>query len=657
MKKRMGELQKQLLAWAKQYYQEDSPSVSDATYDEAMRELQSLEAQYPQYKAKKSITDSIGYVVLDKFAKEKHTQKMYSLGNAYNYEQLLAFDQRVQKEIGKTAYVVELKIDGLAMSIIYEEGKFKKAITRGDGVIGENVTHNIATIKSLPKNISIENMTIRGEVYLTKKTLEKLNEERLKNNLEPFANCRNAAAGSVRQLDSKVAMERNLQAFWYQIVDAKNLVDTQFEMLEKLQEEGFSVNPKSKRCNTMEEVITYIKEIEKQRFDFPYDIDGIVIKVDNLKNQEKLGNTIKVPKWAIAYKFPAEEVSSILEDIIITVGRTGKITPTGKLRPVHIAGTTVSAAQLHNFDLIEAKDIRINDEVIVRKAGEIIPEIVESKKEKRDGTQKKYEAPINCPVCDTEIVRDEYEVDYYCLNNDCPARIIQSLIHFASKDAMNIDGFGDKIIELFYKEQLIKTVEDIYLLSEKKDTILNLPGFKEKSTVKLLQAIENSKKNSFTKFIYALGIRNIGLKSAGILTKRYTTIEALQAADIEDLVDIEDFGYVRAKSVATFFKNEKNIELINNLKKLGINMQEEEKTIINSIFTNKVVVITGTFENYSRKEMQEKLENMGAKVTSSVSNKTDYVIYGENAGSKLSKAQALGIQLITENEWEEVSTV
>lgn len=657
MKKRMNELQKQLKKWAKEYYQADKPSVSDATYDEAMQELIMLEAKYPEYKAKKSITDSVGYIVLDKFEKEEHSQRMYSLGNAYNYEQLRAFDQRIQKEVGASEYTVELKIDGLAMSLIYEQHAFNKAITRGDGFIGENVTHNIATIKTIPKQINQTNLTVRGEIYLTKATLIDLNKEREKVGLEPFANCRNAAAGSVRQLDSKIAANRNLQGFWYQVVDAQQYVDTQYEMLELLKKSGFIVNENTKLCHNIEEVIEYIKILEKQRYDFDYDIDGIVVKVNSLAQQAQLGNTIKVPKWAIAYKFPAEEVETTLEDIIITVGRTGKITPTAKLKPVQIAGTTVSAAQLHNFALIAEKDIRINDIVVVRKAGEIIPEIVASLPEKRNGTQHKYTIPNNCPVCGNPIIQVGDEVDYYCVNNDCPARVVQSLIHFASKDAMNIDGLGEKIVELLYNEKLITTMEDIYLLWQKKAEILNLAGFQIKATDKLLQAIENSKQTTFAKFIYALGIRNIGLKSARILVEAYPTITAIKQASIEDLACIDDFGFVRAQAVASFFDNEHNWQMIQNLAQYGIKMEAEQKTIVTSLFTNKVVVITGTFTKYTRKEMEEKLQLLGAKVTSSVSKKTDFVIYGENAGSKLIKATQLGVKLMDEQEWEEVSNV
>lgn len=502
MKERMNQLQEMLQKWSKEYYQLDEPSVSDQTYDEALNELIELEKQYPQYKIENSITQKVGYVVLEKFEKEEHRVRMYSLGNAYNEEQLYAFENRIIKEVGPIEFVVELKIDGLAMSLVYENQSLSKAITRGDGFIGENVTHNIQTIYSIPKKIDYD-FTVRGEVYMNKKTLEKINEERFSNNEVPFANCRNAAAGSIRQLDAQIAAKRDLQAFWYSLVDASNYVDTHYEMLQLLEKQGFKVNPYYKKCESMKKVIEYIKELEKLRFDLDYDIDGIVVKVNDLRIQEELGYTNKVPKWAIAYKFAAEEVTTQLEDIILTVGRTGKITPNAKLSTVQVAGTKVSAAQLHNFDLIKEKDIRIQDYVIVRKAGEIIPEVIGVDFSQRKD-QKPYSIPTHCPVCHSEIVQFEDEVDYYCINNDCDARIVQSLIHFASKDAMNIDGLGDKIVEQFYQLGYLKTIEDLYTLKFKREELVVLPGFKEKSIDKLLENIELSKANRFFKITLCL---------------------------------------------------------------------------------------------------------------------------------------------------------
>lgn len=651
MKERMNQLQEMLQKWSKEYYQLDEPSVSDQTYDEALNELIELEKQYPQYKIENSITQKVGYVVLEKFEKEEHRVRMYSLGNAYNEEQLYAFENRIIKEVGPIEFVVELKIDGLAMSLVYENQSLSKAITRGDGFIGENVTHNIQTIYSIPKKIDYD-FTVRGEVYMNKKTLEKINEERFSNNEVPFANCRNAAAGSIRQLDAQIAAKRDLQAFWYSLVGASNYVDTHYEMLQLLEKQGFKVNPYYKKCESMKKVIEYIKELEKLRFDLDYDIDGIVVKVNDLRIQEELGYTNKVPKWAIAYKFAAEEVTTQLEDIILTVGRTGKITPNAKLSTVQVAGTKVSAAQLHNFDLIKEKDIRIQDYVIVRKAGEIIPEVIGVDFSQRKD-QKPYSIPTHCPVCHSEIVQFEDEVDYYCINNDCDARIVQSLIHFASKDAMNIDGLGDKIVEQFYQLGYLKTIEDLYTLKFKREELVLLPGFKEKSIDKLLENIELSKANRFSKLLYALGIRNIGSKSAQILASHYPNIELLKNASMEEIASIRDFGETRAKSVHLFLNNESNLHLIEKLSEFGINMIEEIEEKIESIFSGKTIVITGTF-GMNRKEIEEILLSHNAKVSGSVSKKTDIVLYGESAGSKYDKAVSLGVKVMDEKAFLEV---
>lgn len=647
MKEKMRKLQKQLKQWAKEYYTFDTPSVSDKTYDDALQQLITLEKQFPMYKEKDSITESVGYVILDKFEKEKHIEKMLSLGNAYSYEQLYAFDEKVRKEVGDVSYVVELKIDGLAMSLVYEDYMLKSAVTRGDGLIGENVTHNIKTIQAVPLKINVPKLTVRGEVYLDKKTLQRLNDERKLHNLELFANCRNAAAGTVRQLDASVAAKRNLQAFWYSIVGAKQFVDTQAKMLDFLKQQGFVVNDAYRIFSSMEEVITYISELQDKKNSFDYDIDGMVIKVNKLAQQDILGETVKIPKWAIAYKFPAEEVKTVLEDIVLTVGRTGKITPNAKLKTITVAGTKVSAAQLHNFDLIKEKDIRILDTVIVRKAGEIIPEVVGVDYTNRKN-QKMYEIPECCPSCHTKLVQYTDEVDYYCVNSECPAKIVQSLIHFVSKDAMNIDGLGDKIVEQFYELGFLKTIEDIYYLKNKRDQLIQLPGFKEKSIDKLLAAIENSKSNAFEKLIYALGIRNIGSKSARILVSQYPTIDMLLSAQEEALSNIKDFGATRANSVYQFFKNKENCKLIETLQTLNVNMVAEQTIQKQSIFTDKTIVITGTFEKMGRKEIEALLISHGAKVSGSVSKKTDFVIYGENAGSKLSKAQSFDVATMSE---------
>lgn len=651
MKERINQLQEMLKKWSQEYYQLDNPSVSDVTYDEAMNELLELEAKYPEYKSSNSITEKVGYKVLEKFEKEEHTQRMYSLGNAYNEEQLYAFENRIVKEVGFTEFVVELKIDGLAMSLVYENQILSKAITRGDGFIGENVTHNIQTIQSIPKKIN-HDFVVRGEVYMNKKTLEKINEEREEEGEIPFANCRNAAAGSIRQLDANIAAKRDLQAFWYSLVDASKYVSTHYEMLKLLEKEGFKVNEYYKKCASMKEVIEVIKEIDKIRLNLDYDIDGVVVKVNDLQLQEELGYTNKVPKWAIAYKFAAEEVVTQLEDIVLTVGRTGKVTPNAKLATVQIAGTKVSAAQLHNFDLIKEKDIRIKDYVIVRKAGEIIPEVIGVDYEKRKD-QKAYTIPTSCPVCDNPIIQFEDEVDYYCINNDCPARLVQSIVHFVSKDAMNIEGLGERNIEQFFQLGYLKTVEDLFTLKDNRDYLVQLPGFKDKSIDKLLKNIESSKSNSFSKLLYALGIRNIGNKSARILASHYPNIDLLQNASVDELSTIRDFGETRAKSIALFFENESNQKLIQKLKEHGVNMIEEVEEKITSFFSEKTVVITGTF-SMNRKEIEKILLSHSAKVSSSVSKKTDIVLYGESAGSKYDKAIDLGVNVMNEAQFLEV---
>lgn len=651
MKERINQLQEMLKKWSQEYYQLDNPSVSDVTYDEAMKELLELEAKYPEYKSSNSITEKVGYKVLEKFEKEEHTQRMYSLGNAYNEEQLYAFENRIVKEVGFTEFVVELKIDGLAMSVVYENQILSKAITRGDGFIGENVTHNIQTIQSIPKKIN-HDFVVRGEVYMNKKTLEKINEEREKEGEIPFANCRNAAAGSIRQLDANIAAKRDLQAFWYSLVDASKYVNTHYEMLKLLEKEGFKVNEYYKKCASMKEVIEVIKEIDKIRLNLDYDIDGVVVKVNDLQLQEELGYTNKVPKWAIAYKFAAEEVVTQLEDIVLTVGRTGKVTPNAKLATVQIAGTKVSAAQLHNFDLIKEKDIRIKDYVIVRKAGEIIPEVIGVDYEKRKD-QKAYTIPTSCPVCDNPIIQFEDEVDYYCINNDCSARLVQSIVHFVSKDAMNIEGLGERNIEQFFQLGYLKTVEDLFTLKDNRDYLVQLPGFKDKSIDKLLKNIESSKSNSFSKLLYALGIRNIGNKSARILASHYPNIDLLQNASVDELSTIRDFGETRAKSIALFFENESNQKLIQKLKEHGVNMVEEVEEKITSFFSEKTVVITGTF-SMNRKEIEKILLSHSAKVSSSVSKKTDIVLYGESAGSKYDKAIDLGVNVMNEAQFLEV---
>lgn len=633
-----------------EYYVLDKPSVSDQEYDRYYQELVALEDEFPQYRDPNSITQRVGGVVLDAFTKVEHKRMMLSLGNAFNREDLEAFDRRVREEVPKARYVVELKIDGLAMSLIYRDGRFVQALTRGDGVVGEDVTHNVKTIPSIPMQIPLDGeVEVRGEVYMPKASFDMLNEQREQQGEELFANPRNAAAGSIRQLDSSIAAKRKLDAFWYYFVNASEYgITSHEEALEKMSEMHLRVNPLRRVCTSIQEVWDFITDITAQREELPYAIDGMVIKVDDLQAQQRLGNTVKVPRWAIAYKFPAEEVITKLLDIVVTVGRTGRITPNAVLEPVRVAGTTVSAAQLHNEDMIKEKDIRIHDDVVVRKAGDIIPEVVRPLVERRNGTQGIYHFPTHCPICGSALVRFPEEAAHYCINQDCPARVVESMIHFASRDAMDIDTLGDKKVEFFHKQGFLKTIEDIYCLKERREELIGLEGFKEKSVDKLLAAIEDSKHNPLEDLIYGLGIRQVGKKAARILAKRFLTMDALMEADVEELTNIRDIGHITAESIVAFFHEPKNMELIAHLKGYGLRMDSEAEVIRESPFTGKTVVLTGTLQHMTRNEAKAILQNLGANVSGSVSKKTDYVIYGEAAGSKLTKAQDLGVATMDE---------
>lgn len=633
-----------------EYYVLDKPSVSDQEYDRKYQELVSLEEQFPAYRDVNSITQRVGGVVLDAFQKVEHKQMMLSLGNAFNIEDLRAFDRRVKEEDPNARYVVELKIDGLAMSLLYQEGRFVQAITRGDGVVGEDVTHNVKTIASIPMYLPLNGeIEIRGEVYMPNESFELLNKERMEKGEELFANPRNAAAGSIRQLDSSIAAKRKLDAFWYAFVNAQEHgIQSHEEALKKMSEMHLRVNPKRRVCTTADEIYMYIEEITKMREQLPYVIDGMVIKVDALRTQKRLGSTVKVPRWAIAYKFPAEEVITKLVDIVVSVGRTGKITPNAVLEPVRVAGTTISAAQLHNEDMIKEKDIRIHDDVVVRKAGDIIPEVVRPLKERRDDTQVRYQFPSHCPECESELVRYSQEAAHYCINQDCPARVVESMIHFVSRDAMNIDTLGDKKIKFFHSQGLLNTIEDIFQLEDHKEEILKLEGFKEKSYQNMIQAIQDSKKQPLGNLIYGLGIRQVGKKAANVLAKHFVTMNALMQAQEDELVDIKDIGDITAQSILAFFHEPKNIVLISHLVQFGLRMDSDMEELKESMFTNKTVVLTGTLTSMTRNEAKEILASLGADVVGSVSKKTDYVIYGDNAGSKLTKANSLGVTTMDE---------
>lgn len=648
-------LRRELEKYSIEYYVYDNPSVSDQEYDRLMQELMALEEKHPEMYDANSPSQRIIGQVLEGFEKVRHDSQMLSLGNVFNYEEIEEFVTRIQGSVKDAEFVVECKYDGLAMSLIYENGSFVRAVTRGDGLVGEDVSANIKTIQSIPMHIpERRHVEVRGEVYMPKKSFEELNERQKKNNQALFANPRNAAAGSIRQLDSGVCASRKLDAYWYYFQNAQDFgILTQQEALDRMRSLNFKVNPLFKVCKNTKEIWEFIQSIQEKRNDLPYEIDGMVIKLNSLSDQRILGSTAKVPRYATAYKFPAERVQTRLLDIVITVGRTGKITPNAVLEPVRIAGTTVSAAQLHNEDMILSKDLRINDIVVVQKAGEIIPEVVSSVKERRDGSQVPYVYPTHCPVCGSRLVRLEGEAAHYCINQDCPARVVESMIHFASRDAMDIDTLGDKKIEQLHEFGFLNSIEDIYFLHEHREELLEKRGYQKKSVDKMLETIETSKKQPLALLLYGLGIRQVGKKAAAILANYFGSMDALMKSDVDTLVSINDIGPITAQSIVEFFKDESNQKLIQTLKEQGLNMIQEKQEIKASRFTNKTVVLTGTLEHYTRNEAKEILENLGANVSGSVSKKTDYVIYGTAAGSKLTKAQNLGVATMSEEEFVE----
>lgn len=663
-KKRIEELRKLLNQYGYEYYVLDNPTVTDHEYDQLMQELISLETEFPQLVTPNSPTQRVGGVVLEGFQKVEHRIPMLSLADAFSEEDLRDFDRRVRQEVGETSYVCELKIDGLAVSLRYENGEFVQGATRGDGTIGEDITVNLRTVRSIPLQLN-EKVTVevRGEVFMPKKSFAKLNKEREENGENLFANPRNAAAGSIRQLDSKITASRNLDVFLYAIGENNfDFLTRHSEGLDYLDRLGLKTNKERRICSTIEEVFEYIAEWHEKRPSLPYEIDGIVIKVDRYDQQEKLGATVKSPRWAIAYKFPAEEVVTKLTDIELSVGRTGVVTPTAVLEPVRVAGTTVQRASLHNEDLIKQKDIRIGDHVILIKAGDIIPEVVRPVVDKRTGDEKPFAMPTHCPACGSELVRLEEEVALRCINPKCPAQIREGLIHFVSRNAMNIDGLGEKVITQLFEENLIHDVADIYKL--KREQLIGLERMGEKSVQNLLSAIEASKANSLERLLFGLGIRHVGAKAAKILAQNYEHIDRLMEAKEEELQAINDIGEKMANSIVTYFQSAEVRELIDELKSLGVNVtykgpKLQNSAAIESPVSGKTIVLTGKLEQLSRNEAKEKLEQLGAKVTGSVSKKTDIVIAGSDAGSKLEKAQNLGIEIWNEeqlkallNEWE-----
>lgn len=654
IKQRINELIDIINKASYEYYVNDNPSITDQEYDDYYNELLKLEKNYPELKKEDSPTLRVGGQVLDKFEKVTHETPMLSFDDIFNEDEIVSFDERIRKTCPNACYTLEPKMDGLSGSLVYEKGVLVRAATRGDGVIGENITHNVKTIKSVPLRLSKEiDIEVRGEIYMSKKSFLKCNDERKKNNESLFANPRNAAAGSVRQLDSSVASKRGLDFMAYFLPNPdKYGIKTQSEALDFLKELGFKTNNKLNGiAKSVKDIINYIDDLSKKREDLPFEIDGVVLKVNSLDDEAKLGFTQRVPRWGIAYKFPAEEVLTTLKEIRFTVGRTGKITPNAIFDPVHVAGSIVSKATLHNEDYCVDKDVRVGDVISIRKAGDVIPEVVEVKKERRIGKETPFKMIENCPMCGSKLIKED--ANYFCKNESCPARHIEGLIHFASRDTMNIDGLGERIIEDFYNMGFIKNISDIYLLKDHKEDLMALEGFGEKSINNLLLSIENSKQNSLEKVLFALGIRHVGKKTAKILAKRYKTIDNLIKTTEEELTNVNDVGEIIAKSVKQYLNDYDNLNLISKLKELGVNF-EYISTSLNDKLDGMTFVLTGTLERYRREELTKILEDLGAKVTSSVTKKTAGVIVGDKPGSKYDKALKLGITIYKEEDIEKL---
>ena len=650
MNKRMNELVALLNRYATEYYTSDNPSVSDSEYDRLYRELVELETAYPDQVLADSPTHRVGGKVLDGFEKYSHQYPLYSLQDAFSREELEAFDARVRKEVAHPTYICELKIDGLSISLTYEKGILVAGATRGDGSIGENITENLKRVKDIPLTLPEElDITVRGECYMPRASFDQVNQARQENGEPEFANPRNAAAGTLRQLDTAVVAKRNLATFLYQEASPSTR-DSQEKVLKHLEQLGFVVNPKRILAENIDEIWNFIQEVGQERENLPYDIDGVVIKVNDLAGQEELGFTVKAPKWAVAYKFPAEEKEAQLLSVDWTVGRTGVVTPTANLTPVQLAGTTVSRATLHNVDYIAEKDIRKDDTVIVYKAGDIIPAVLRVVESKRV-SEEKLDIPTNCPSCDSDLLHFKDEVALRCINPRCPAQIMEGLIHFASRDAMNITGLGPSVVEKLFAANLVKDVADIYRLKE--EDFLLLEGVKEKSASKLYQAIQASKENSAEKLLFGLGIRHVGSKASQLLLQHFHSIENLAQADPEEVASIESLGGVIAKSLQTYFATEGSEILLRELKEAGVNLTYKGQTVVaDAALSGLTVVLTGKLERLKRSEAKSKLESLGAKVTGSVSKKTDLVVAGADAGSKLQKAQELGIE-IRDEAWLE----
>jgi DNA ligase (NAD+) len=654
IKERIESLKKTLNQYNYEYYVNDAPSVSDATYDQLMKELIQLEETHPEFLTDDSPSQRVGGDVSDRFEKVEHETPMLSLGNVFSDDDLRRFDERIKKVVQDYTYTVELKIDGLSVSIIYQDGRFVRAATRGNSIVGEDISNNVKTIKSIPLKVDFDGrLEVRGEIFMSKDRFNHLNQNRIDQGEEPFKNPRNAAAGTIRQLDSKIVHQRGLDAFIYYGLNEQ--FTNHYETLMTLKKLGFKINNKTKKCEDINCVISYIQDIEAIKHDLPYEIDGIVIKVNEKASYDTIGYTSKFPKWATAFKFPTEEKETILNDIQFQVGRTGVIKPVAHLETVDISGSSVSRATLHNEDFIRSRDIRVGDHVIVRKAAEIIPEVVSVVFDKRQKDAKAFKMIDVCPVCQSDIVRKDGEADYYCTNPYCEAKALAGLIHFASRDAYNIDGLGSAIVTDLYNDGLLETISDIFRLKTHRNRLVHKDRLGEKSVDNLIRAIEDSKSNNLDQLIFGLGIRHVGQKASKVLSKHFGSIENLIHATIDELSDIRDIGEVIADSVVNYFHNEKNLSMIRELESLGVNVVYQDSSVHkNTVFTDKTVVLTGSLQSFTRKEAKHIIEDMGGMVTSSVSKKTDFVLVGESPGSKYDKAKSLGVSLIDEDAFKEM---
>lgn len=655
--KRIQELREKTEYYAKKYYDDDKPEISDFEYDMLMVELRNLEKDFPEFKSKDSLTQKVGGHVKEGFEKVTHEVPLQSLQDVFSIQEVIDYVEKINQKaeesnIKNKRYVVETKIDGLSAALEYKSGKFVRGATRGNGLVGEDVTQNLKTIKTIPMELKEKiDITVRGEVFISKEDFEKMNQEREENEEELFANARNAAAGSLRQLDSKITKKRPLDIYIFNVqkIEGKEF-NSHFEELEYLSKLGFNVNPVRIECNTIEEIENAIKKIGEDRENLTFGIDGAVIKVDDLKFREILGTTAKTPRWAIAYKYPPEKRETILKDIICQVGRTGAITPMAILEPVKVAGSTISKTTLHNEDFIKEKELKIGDTVVIQKAGDVIPEIVEVKKEKRTGKEKEFNMPKNCPVCGAPAIREEGEAAIRCTGIECPAKLFRNLVHFVSREAMNIDGLGENIIGQLLDRNLISNIADIYSLTF--EDIASLKKNGNKFAQNLINSINNSKENDLYRLITGLGIRNVGVKASKILARKYKNIDNLFNATLEELSIINDIGPIMANNIVEFFKQEQTIDLINRFKQYGVNIQSLENDVEDNRFEGKIFVLTGSLENYTRTEAADIIEKFGGKTSSTVSKKTSYVLAGEEAGSKLTKAQNLGVEIITEEQFE-----